>query len=104
MDDIFDKIIRFVIAERWEYDFPLSRETTLQKDLQIYGDDADEFILSFSKKFNVDVSKFSIKEYFEPEGDQISLSIWRLFRKGRKTIKLLTVGDLEQAAIKGKLE
>ncbi|EKU91611.1 DUF1493 family protein [Bacteroides oleiciplenus] len=45
------------------------RETTLlERDLRITGNDAVEFILAFGKKFNVDVSKFRLDEYFEAEG------------------------------------
>lgn len=47
--------------------------TEIEYDLHITGDDAVEFILSFGKKFNVDVSKFQLADYFEAEGRLIPL-------------------------------
>ncbi|AEV99380.1 hypothetical protein A4D02_34260 [Niastella koreensis] len=104
MDEIFDRIIKFVVANRWDYDFPLTRNTSLQKDLKIYGDDAAEIIIAFGKEFNVDISDFKLQEYFEPEGDAVIASIMRLFKKKKMSYKPLTLGDLEYAVIKGKLE
>jgi len=104
MDQIFNRIKTFVIKKRWEYDFPLTRETTLQKDLKIYGDDADEFIIAFGKEFNVDISQFRIQDYFESEGDPVALSVLRFFGKKKPPFKPITLGDLERAVIKGKLE
>ena len=104
MDDVFDRIKKFVIANHWDNDLPLNRNTTLQNDLKIYGDDAYEIITAFSKEFNVDISDFKPGDYFQPEGDAVILSILRLFRKKREPYKPLTLGALEQAVIKGKLE
>jgi hypothetical protein len=103
MDEIFDRIKKFVVANRWDYDFPLTRNTTLQQDLKIYGDDAEEIIILLSKEFNVDISNFRLQDYFEPEGDGVILSIMRLFSKKKLPYKQLTLGDLELAVIKGKL-
>jgi hypothetical protein len=45
-DETFDQIKAFVIEQRWEYDFVLTRETELRKDLKIWGDDATDFIFA----------------------------------------------------------
>jgi hypothetical protein len=78
-DEILNKINRFIIANRWEYNFPLTRETQLQRDLKIWGDDADEILIKFSAEFHVDVSQFPLGEYFEDEGNQTFLDLVRLF-------------------------
>jgi acyl carrier protein len=70
-DETFDQIKAFVIEQRWEYDFVLTRETELRKDLKIWGDDATDFILAFGKTFNVDLSKMYLDKYFPPEGSAI---------------------------------
>lgn len=104
-DEILDKIRKFIIANRWEYKFPLTRETQLQRDLRIWGDDVDEILIAFSKEFNVDVSKFPIGDYFEGEGYNSPSSIIRLFSKKSKVPKkVLTIGDLEKAALAGRLD
>lgn len=104
MDKIFDRIKEFVIANRWDYDFSLTGNTTMQQDLKIYGDDAEEIIVAITKEFNVDISSFKLNDYFEPEGDAVILSIMRIFGKKKFSYKTLRLGDLEQAVIKGKLE
>lgn len=101
----FEKIQNFVEEQRWKYPFELKRTTTLEKDLKITGDDADEFIHSFGEKFDVDVTNFDISEYFEPEGDKILPAMIR-FLTGQKKQKLkeLSLGDLELAIKVRKLE
>ncbi len=104
-DDIFESIKLLSEKKMGKYRKPLLRDTTLEKDLGMSGDDAVEFVLDFSKKFSVDVSKFEIKKYFFPEGDSILPAIMRLFT-GKKNPKKreLKLGDLEKAAIAGRLD
>jgi hypothetical protein len=104
-DKIFEKLKSFIIKERWEYDFPITRETSIEQDLNIYGDDSDEFLIAFGKEFNVNVSQFPIGDYFSGEGDKILPAIIRFFtnRKKRER-KILTVGHLEKAVIEGRLD
>ena len=75
---------------------------SLSNDLGIYGDDAFDLILDFSKKFSVDVSSFQIGDYFEGEGDAIFKFFANLFNK-QKPKKILTINDLRLAIISGKL-
>ncbi|MDR2204930.1 MAG: DUF1493 family protein [Flavobacteriaceae bacterium] len=94
-DEILEKLKKFIIEERWEYDFPLMRDTRIENDLDIYGDDADDFIIAFGKEFNVDVSWFRIGEYFNSENS-------RPFNVKKK--KNLTIAHLEKAVIAGRLD
>jgi hypothetical protein len=104
-NDIFEQICCFVEEQRWKYPFALDRTTKVEKDLGITGDEAVEFILAFSKKFNVDTSNFMAAEYFESEGDSLLPSIIRFFTGQKKAKnKELILGDLERAVIVGKLD
>ncbi len=102
---MFDDIKTYIIKVRWEYPFSLKRETRIEQDLKITGEEAVGFILALGKQFNVDVSNFRAAEYFEPEGDKIFPMIVRFFtgRKKAKNKELL-LGDLEKAVIAGKLD
>lgn len=103
--EVFEKIKEFVVKQRWEYDFPLSRETTLRKDLKLWGDDAVEFMEEYGKVFNVDLSELDLKKYFPPDGDIILPAIIRtLLLKKHPEYSTLTLGDLEDAAKNGKLK
>ncbi|AWG25816.1 hypothetical protein FK004_11590 [Flavobacterium kingsejongi] len=74
----------------------------IEKDLGIYGDEAEDFIIRFSNRFNVDISNFNFKEHFNSEIDSISLFIVNLFYKKEKNE--LTINDLKKAVKNGKLE
>jgi len=103
-NETFDQIKAFVIEQRWEYDFVLTRKTELRKDLLIWGDDATDFILAFGKAFKVYLSKMHLDKYFPPEGSAILSTIIRLLMlKQAPTYLSLTLGDLEEAVKKGRL-
>jgi acyl carrier protein len=93
----FEEIKTFVIEQALIADSGLSRDTRIEKDLGITGDDAVELLIAYSKQFNVDVSKFNAAEYFEPEGMNV------LFSNSVTNKKTLTLGDLEKGMIAGKL-
>lgn len=103
-EDIFAKIKTFVEIQRWKYDFELVRQTELVKHLKINGDDASDFLEAFCKLFNVDVSGFDFDSYFDAEGDHVLPSFKRmLFGIKEPVKKVLTLGDLENAVLKGCL-
>ncbi|PWU02598.1 MAG: hypothetical protein C5B52_05085 [Bacteroidetes bacterium] len=103
----FDRIVNFVEKQRWKYKKKLSRSTTLERDLGITGDEADEFMLAFFKEFNIDYSSFDPSNYFGVEYfDFLGLSKLMLRLKGtkngQKETKDLTLGDLERVVLAGK--
>ena len=51
---------------------PLNLTDTLEDDLGVTGDDADDFMDTFSKRFNVESGDFDFHRYFEMEG----FSVW----------------------------
>jgi hypothetical protein len=74
-------------------------ELFLEKDLGIYGDDAAEFLEKYSQKFNVDISNFNFPTHFTSE---TPFYIVRKYLLGINK-KDLTIKDLEEGVIKGKL-
>jgi len=104
MENVSEEIKQFVNEIRGGYTFVFTEDTKLQEDLDIWGDDAVEFIENFGKNFDVDISEFDFSKYFKPEGDIILTSVVNLFRKTKsQKFTPLTLGDLEQAIKNGKL-
>lgn len=103
-EDLFCRIVTFVEKERWKYSFPLKKDTQLIKDLKMDGDDAYEFIEKFAKEFKVDSSDFKFGDYFSAEGFDLIGIIGSIFKKAESKLKPLTLGDLEQSVITGKLK
>jgi len=78
--------------------------TSLQKDLGIEGDDADDFMQTYAQKFNVDLESFKFTDYFSVEGgfNPISYLFVRIFNPAHLKKQTITLADLVNAARKGK--
>lgn len=86
----------------------LNPSDTLEDDPGITGDDADEFMGAFSKRFNVKPGDFDFLRYFEMEGFSIwPFSVFTNWLHRRRGIKKhdqrepLTVAMLQQAIDSG---
>lgn len=95
-DEIYRALLEFISDEVRDESVEIKRESAIENDLGISGDDADDFILKFAKKFNVDISEFDADKYFEGEPGFLPLSS-AAEKKG------LTVEDLERAIHIGRL-
>lgn len=83
---------------------PINPSSTLEDDLGVTGDDADDFMGAFSKHFNVEPGNFDFHRYFEMEGFSVwPFSIFTNWLHKRWGIKKydqrepLTVGMLQRA-------
>ena len=95
-NEIFDRLKEFVIKESAVDDGEITRDTQIEDELGVTGDDAVEFMIAYGKTFNVDVTKFMAADYFRGEG-------WNLF-PSKKSGKILTVGHLEKGILAGRLD
>jgi len=79
----------------------LSRQTTLNRDIGLDGDDADEFMAAYFKQFEVEYGNYDWSRYFGEEGfNPIGILIDVVRRK--PALKPLTLGMLELAVTMGK--
>ncbi len=69
--------------------------TQIEDDLGVTGMEAAELITKFAEHFNVDIRAFNFDDYFHPEPGMFIYP---------RQIKILTVGDLQDAINLGKLE
>lgn len=103
-EQILNQVISLIEKKMGKYRKPITRETCLEKDLGVSGDDAVELLLDYGKNFNVDISNLDLRKYFTPEGDTILPSILRsVTGKKESKAKELTVGDLEKGIIAKQL-
>jgi hypothetical protein len=105
----FNTLQRFVIEKSFVNNQEITKDTRIEDDLGMTGDDAIEFIVEFGREFNIDVSSFMAADYFGPEGSPsiLFMPIIRtlLGKKGEGAHKkTLTVGHLEKAIIAGRLD
>lgn len=100
--EIWEQVVRFAKEERWDGEF--THATDLVNDLKLKGDDAYEFICSFSDRFNVNIADFKFEEYFYPEGDCVLRELLNivLFRKIENK-KKITLGNLVEGVKEGRL-
>lgn len=76
---------------------------SLYHDLSIYGDDADEFLLNYSRIFGVSISDFCFKNYFPEEGDPVLGLIKTFFTGEKKEYKRFTISDLQEGISNKKI-
>lgn len=92
---MMQELIDFIRNEIGEYKMEITESTLIEDDIGVTGDDGVDLIKRFSKHYNVDISEFIYSDYFYPEGV--------FFISKEMKIKPLTIKDLENAILKGKL-
>jgi hypothetical protein len=95
-EDVFNELVSFLRSQFGCTNIQINRQTIIEDDLGITGDEAEELISAFSKKYNIDVSIFCMEEYFYDEPG--------IFNIQNRAIKPFTVGYLEKAIIAGRLD
>lgn len=89
-----NELIRFIREEVGEFKLNISRDTSIEDDLGVTGDEAIELLQKLSRKFNFDLNNFKFSEYFYPEPPI----------KAGYVVKSLTVGNIERAIELGRLD
>ena len=79
-------------------------ETQLLRDLQLWGDDADNFFDEFIQQFGVDMCGAKFGDYFPEEGKHVGFAIQRLLTRRRMHdhFRAITVADLANSAALGR--
>ncbi|GAB1269650.1 hypothetical protein NBRC116493_29030 [Aurantivibrio infirmus] len=105
------EITEFTISEVWKPEGDLNENTCLLCGFKLAGEDGKDFIESFAKKFNMDISNFDWVEIFGPEagGNPIAMMIY-LFQRlmlGRSNRELcsaphVSLSHLQSCANTGK--
>ncbi|MDR3429232.1 DUF1493 family protein [Silvimonas sp.] len=108
--DIWETLVAFTRNEigrpLFGKEIALSRETRIEDDLRITGQDAIDFIDHWFEACSIQVvgpQGFPYARYFGPEGTAFAAPILGIFFKHLRSEPLapLTLGRLEQAAIRG---
>lgn len=75
----------------------------LDEDLGLYGDEAIDFLLKLSERFNVDLTQFDLAAHFYPE-DSLRYGFRRLFGCKRELKASPSIKDLRNAIATGELK
>jgi acyl carrier protein len=104
-NEIFKRIKEFTVEETGVRERNVTETASLENDLGIYGGDGVDYITAFSKRFDVNISKFMAADYFSNEGVDFVTPIVELFtgKEGREK-KSLTIGHLVKAVEAGRLD
>lgn len=107
MDEkLFSEIVLLIGSKAGRDHLSFQPSTRLERDLNIYRDDAYELLIDYGKKFNVDVSNFMFADYFDGEGYDPFGWIIDLFKMKIEHIpnKVLTIEHLIKGVKAGKLD
>jgi hypothetical protein len=112
-DSIDDAVLTFV-AEFCSVDKrSVALRSRLQEDLGVIGGDAVDLMQEYARRFRVDLSSFDIGQYFD---NDLTVDFIELFARTRRFLaaligvsvsgpkprRSLTVGELSEAAKRGK--
>lgn len=92
----FTELVAFIRDKSGEHEMLIARETLTEEDLGVTGSDAEELIISFGKKNNVDIQNLNFTKYFYDEPGIFNFQNWM--------VEPFTVGHLEKVMIEGRLE
>jgi hypothetical protein len=76
----------------------INEATRIRQDLKLYDGYARKFLFDYGDKFSVDVSRFNFRKYFPND-----IPALRIFRRLFRKKQILTLGELEQAIVYGRL-
>lgn len=62
-----DVLVVFVREQIREFKLSINECTRLEDDLGVTGDEAEELIAAFAKRFNVNIEEFRFEKYFYSE-------------------------------------
>lgn len=98
------EVLAFISYQRSTPKEKINLEDSLFHDLGVDGDDALELINRYASKFGVSLTDFDINKYFGPESSSpIQMAVELFTKNSFKNTPRLTVNDLIQGAITGKL-
>lgn len=92
----FLSLVSFIREQIREDKMLINRETLIEDQLGVTGDEAEELIIAFAKQYNVNIDNFIFRNYFYDEPG--------LFNIPNRVIKPLNIGHLERAIIAGALD
>ncbi len=93
--EAFTDLVAFIHEQSRRYEVPITLDTSIENDLGATGDDGEELILKFSKRYNVNIDNFYFTKYFYPEP---------FVSKMPEKIEILSVGHLLKAIEAGRLD
>ena len=96
IENRFAELVAFVREQIGEHVMPITRETLIEDDLGVTGDDAEDLIIALGKKYNINIENFNFRKYFYGEPG--------VFDFQDQIIKPFTIGHLEKAIVAGRLD
>jgi len=94
-DNTFEDLVAFLYEQSGVFEVPITFDTSIEEGLGITGEDGDDLIVKFSKRYNVNIDNFYFTKYFYPEP---------FVSKMPKEIKILTMRHLMKAIAVGRLD
>jgi hypothetical protein len=94
IEDCFPELISYLKEKSGEHNMPIERQTLIEDDLGVTGEDAYDLIVQISKMYQIDITGFDFAKYFNDEP--------LIFLSDRMVLPF-TVGHLEKAIIAGRL-
>ena len=96
IDKRFTELVTFLRKQIGEYNMPIKRDTLIEDHLGVTGDEAENLIKAFGKKYNISIDNFNLSKYFYGEPG--------IFDLQNRVIEPFTIAHLEKAIVAGRLD
>jgi hypothetical protein len=95
--------VRELVSTHTGADLRNRGDTTVLQELGLDGDDAAELIEAYAAQLSVDMTGFDFHRHFQPEGGGCLFFLPELLLgRGRTGDEPLSIGDLVDAAVRGR--
>lgn len=91
----FTELVSFIRDIIGEYEMIITRETAIESDLGVSGDEAGRLVVTLSKKYGFSIENFRFSRYFNDEPS---------FFCNSRNVQPFTVGHIEKAILAGRLD
>lgn len=96
--ELFNDLVSFLRRKSRAFEVLITPETSIEEGLGVTGDDAEELIIEFGKRYNVDLSDFRFAKYFYPEPFALNVSKVSVLTVNH-LLKSIEAGCLNEAVI-----
>ncbi|SEW43394.1 DUF1493 family protein [Chitinophaga arvensicola] len=99
LSGLWTDLVVFLHEQSHAYEVNITPDTAIEDDLGVTGEDGEELIVAYSKRYQVDITGFLFNKYFFPEPFVNTMPDHVALLTAAHLLKGITAGRLDEAVI-----
>ena len=95
IENLKDEVMSFIRDYLSDYKIAITESTSIEDDLYLTGEEAEDLLIKYSKRYKVNLENFMFSNYFNDEPKMLPVP---------RVVKPLTISHLAKGIIAGKLD